>query len=99
MPGESVEMLAARLLSLMRQEQPAPWWDDLYHWQSGQWRLAKPQQFGLTVAHLNHVPSDCRRENLKALCAPCHCRYDLKQMGLKRRLKAERMGQLRIEGI
>ena len=32
----------------------------------------------LTVAHLNHDPSDCRRENLKALCAPCHLRYDAK---------------------
>ena len=30
----------------------------------------------LTVAHLNHTPEDCRRENLKALCAPCHLRYD-----------------------
>lgn len=30
----------------------------------------------LTVAHLNHKPLDCRRENLKALCAPCHLRYD-----------------------
>lgn len=30
----------------------------------------------LTVAHLNHIPEDCRRENLRALCAPCHLRYD-----------------------
>ena len=30
----------------------------------------------LTTAHLNHVPSDCRPENLKAMCAPCHLRYD-----------------------
>lgn len=30
----------------------------------------------LTVSHQNHNPSDCRRENLKALCAPCHLRYD-----------------------
>lgn len=30
----------------------------------------------LTVAHLNHEPMDCRPENLKALCAPCHLRYD-----------------------
>lgn len=32
----------------------------------------------LTVAHMNHEPSDCRAENLKALCAPCHLRYDAK---------------------
>lgn len=30
----------------------------------------------LTVAHLNHTPEDCRAENLRALCAPCHLRYD-----------------------
>lgn len=30
----------------------------------------------LTVAHLNHRPEDMRPENLKALCAPCHLRYD-----------------------
>ena len=30
----------------------------------------------LTVAHLNHVPEDCRPENLKAMCNRCHLRYD-----------------------
>lgn len=30
----------------------------------------------LTCAHLNHKPSDMRRQNLRALCAPCHLRYD-----------------------
>lgn len=30
----------------------------------------------LTVAHLDHDPSNCRRDNLAALCAPCHPRYD-----------------------
>lgn len=30
----------------------------------------------LTVAHLNHVPEDCRDENLKAMCQRCHLRYD-----------------------
>lgn len=30
----------------------------------------------LTVAHCNHIESDCRPENLAALCAPCHLRYD-----------------------
>jgi hypothetical protein len=30
----------------------------------------------LTVAHLNHIPADCRDENLRAMCAPCHLRYD-----------------------
>jgi len=30
----------------------------------------------LTVAHLNHEPSDCRDENLRAMCQRCHNRYD-----------------------
>jgi len=30
----------------------------------------------LTVAHLNHLPEDCRPENLKAMCQRCHLRYD-----------------------
>lgn len=58
-----------------------------------------PKRWELGVAHLDHNPANCDRANLKALCAPCHGRYDLKQMGLKRRLKRERLGQLRIEGI
>lgn len=32
----------------------------------------------LTVAHLNHTPMDVRPENLKAMCAPCHLKYDAK---------------------
>jgi hypothetical protein len=56
-----------------------------------------PRRYLLTVAHLDHVPGNCDRENLKALCAPCHCRYDLKQMGRKQFLKRERQGQLRID--
>lgn len=30
----------------------------------------------LTIAHLNHDPTDNRPENLKALCNRCHLRYD-----------------------
>ncbi|NJN59397.1 MAG: HNH endonuclease [Leptolyngbyaceae cyanobacterium SL_5_9] len=55
-----------------------------------------PQRWTLTVAHLDHQPQNCDRTNLKALCAPCHCRYDLKQMARKRRLKLERQGQLTL---
>lgn len=32
----------------------------------------------LTVAHLNHVPEDCRDDNLKALCQRCHNQLDAK---------------------
>jgi len=30
----------------------------------------------LTIAHLNHDPSDSDRENLKAWCQRCHNKYD-----------------------
>jgi hypothetical protein len=55
----------------------------------------------LTVAHLDHNPANCDRANLRALCAPCHCRYDLQpsSMAVKKRLKAERQGQLTLEGV
>lgn len=59
----------------------------------------KPGRFVLTVAHLDHVPQNCDRSNLRAWCAPCHCRYDLKAMGQKKQLKLERLGQLRLEGL
>ena len=61
--------------------------------------IAVPVRYGrfvLTVAHLNHRPSDCRAENLRALCAPCHCRYDLSQMDLKRQISLELQGQLNL---
>ena len=32
----------------------------------------------LTVGHLNHLPEDCRDENLKAWCQRCHLTYDAK---------------------
>jgi len=41
----------------------------------------------LTVAHLNHIPEDIRNDNLKALCAPCHLRYDAKHHAESRRKK------------
>ena len=41
----------------------------------------------LTVAHLNHLPEDCRRANLVALCQRCHNRYDAPMRARKRKLK------------
>lgn len=41
----------------------------------------------LTVAHLNHAPEDCRSENLKAMCAPCHLKYDAAHHAETRRKK------------
>lgn len=41
----------------------------------------------LTVAHLNHMPDDIRPENLMAMCAPCHLRYDAQHHAETRRKK------------
>lgn len=52
----------------------------------------------LTVSHLNHDPSDCRHENLKAFCNRCHLRYDIEHHKqsrvINRRRAAEAAGQL-----
>jgi len=42
----------------------------------------------LTVAHLDHDPRNCERENLRAWCQRCHLIYDghqHKQMQIKKR--------------
>lgn len=44
------------------------------HGEPAQWAKGRVV---LTVAHLNHDPSDCRDENLKAMCQRCHLRYDV----------------------
>lgn len=43
----------------------------------------------LTVAHLNHTPEDCRHENLKAMCARCHLRYDAKHHAETRKIRKQ----------
>jgi len=47
----------------------------------------------LTVAHINHVESDCRQENLVAACAVCHLKYDAERKRWQRlaakRIKSE----------
>lgn len=44
----------------------------------------------LTVAHLDHIPENCKDENLVALCQRCHNRYDasMRQQGIKARRRA-----------
>lgn len=56
----------------------------------------KPKRFLLTVAHLDQNPSNIEADNLKAQCAPCHLRFDLKFRSYNRRRKRERAGQLRL---
>ena len=89
-PGESIDVLQHRLFK----EPDATWWEEFCAFDSPE--QPKPGRFVLTVAHLDHVPENCQRSNLKALCAPCHARYDLAQMRLKQQLKAERDGQLSL---
>ena len=49
----------------------------------------------LTVAHMDHNPSNCDPDNLRALCAPCHLRYDAGHHAETRRIRntgQERLG-------
>lgn len=43
----------------------------------------------LTVAHLDHDPMNSDPRNLKALCAPCHLRYDAPVKAQKLRTKRQ----------
>jgi len=87
-PNEKVEDLEKRL-----REEGGGWKYELYqeiHLENGEWiRIARPQRFTLTVAHLDHVPGNCERENLRAWCAACHLRYDNKHRQQKREEKRE----------
>jgi hypothetical protein len=56
----------------------------------------RPKRFLLTVAHLDQDPGNNNSENLKALCAPCHLRYDSGYRGFNRMQKLERKGQLNL---
>lgn len=45
-------------------------------------RIPAIGRYVLTVAHPNHDPENPDAE-LRAWCAPCHCRYDLRQKKAK----------------
>lgn len=94
-PGERDHDLAERL----ELEDPV-WVSDLWEWRDdellGLHRVMKLGRFILTTAHPNHDPQNPNAD-LRAWCAPCHCRYDLKAMPTKRRLKLEREGQLTLD--
>jgi len=51
-----------------------------------------PTRFVLTVAHLDQDPSNNDESNLKALCAPCHLRYDAPFRKANSLAKRERAG-------
>lgn len=54
----------------------------------------------LTVAHLDHNPSNCARENLRAWCQRCHLTYDAAlhaaNAAATRARKIESAGQSRL---
>lgn len=60
--------------------------------------IVAPIRWCLTVAHLNHEPSDCRVENLMVMCTPCHLRNDAMRHAqsrkINRRKAQEAQGQL-----
>lgn len=48
----------------------------------------------LTVGHLDHDPSNCAPENLRAWCQRCHLTYDAKHHARNaRQTRADRAGQ------
>jgi hypothetical protein len=49
-----------------------------------------PVRVVLTVAHMDHQPENCDRENLRALCQRCHNTYDapMRRSGAKTRARA-----------
>jgi len=52
-------------------------------------------KYTLTVAHLNHTPEDIRPENLCAMCAPCHLKYDAKHHAETRKRKKDIMKEVK----
>lgn len=54
----------------------------------------------LTVAHLDHNPSNCDPENLRAWCQRCHLTYDKKvHAQSRRRNRVKRSGQMDFDQI
>lgn len=51
------------------------------------WR--DPVRVVLTVAHLDHTPENCNRDNLRAWCQRCHNAYDapMRRAGIAARAK------------
>ena len=90
-PGESLKELEYRV-----HEHPEAY--KIKNSPRGELAIFAAGRFQLSVAHLNHRPEDCRPENLRAWCNPCHGRYDLNAVrsGVKGRAALERRGQLSL---
>ena len=92
--GESLEDFEERVID--GSKWAIEYWEDVDDDEMGNCLIRRNKRFELGVAHLDHIPSNCDRSNLRALCTPCHCRYDLSQMPRKKLLKLERSGQLNL---
>jgi hypothetical protein len=57
----------------------------------------------LTVAHLDHIPSNCTSDNLRALCQRCHLNYDAQyhahNSAQTRRRKKIEAGQMELRDL
>lgn len=99
-PDESWPEFVGRLLNDVRDDWYALTSDEITNSIGEYGVIERPQRFTLTVAHLNHTPSDCRLENLKALCSTCHLKYDAKHharsRAKKKYQKLEESGQLTL---
>ena len=65
----------------MKWNTPAPSYSEARALAAEQWHAQgeegiKPIVIVLTTAHLNHDPTDCRDENLRALCQRHHLAHD-----------------------
>ncbi len=70
--------------------------EEIYDEELGVAIVQKRGRFILGCAHLDHDPEN-PNARLVALCHPCHCRYDLRQMRRKAQLAKEKLGQLTLE--
>ena len=65
------------------EEVPDTWFDEMDY--------RAPVRVVLTVAHLDHQPENCDRDNLRAWCQRCHNAYDAanRRKGIRERRRAE----------
>jgi hypothetical protein len=91
-PGESLEEFAERLPEAWRSQLMGEVWDD----ESGEHAEVPlyPGRFVLTTSHSDQDPSNNAPSNLRALCSPCHLRYDGPRKAANAMAKRERRGQI-----
>ncbi len=78
---------------MRRIKDPAVWvgYDDFLVADAPAWeQYHDPVKVVLTIAHLNHIPEDCRPDNLQALCNRCHLVYDRESHERSRRRNRDR---------